>query len=153
MFGNKFYHVKLLGSLGLFLGLCVYGYRQGRWINPDPVRASVIQPGYDGKELWIPGTTILRMEKEGFVFRQKKREIQVRGKRDWMRKGMTIEMTGIYSADPPTLRLIDARRVTVPGWWWIIFAGSIVTLGGVLLLFLRRFRIRRASWEAKWPTS
>ncbi len=153
MFGNKFYLGKLFGSLGLFVLLCVYGYMEGRWINPDPVRASVIEPGYDGKELWIPGTVIERLEKDGFVFRQKDREVLVHGKRDWMEEGMKVELTGTYHSNPPSLNLTRARPVRIFRWWWIILAGSLIVLGGVTLLFFRRFRVRREAWEVKWPTS
>ena len=96
MFGNKFYHIKLFGSLGIFLALCVYGYREGRWINPDPIRASVLEPGYDGEILWIPGTKIKRMEEDGFVFQQGETDVKVIGKEEWMKEGMFLELTGTF---------------------------------------------------------
>ena len=153
MFGNKFYHIKLFGSLGIFLALCVYGYQEGRWINPDPIRASVLEPGYDGKTLWIPGTQIKRMEEDGFVFQQGETDVKVIGKEEWMKEGMFLELTGTFRSNPPTLELKEAKPNKIIRWWRIILAGSILTLVGVIILFFRRFRIRREAWEVKWPTS
>jgi hypothetical protein len=93
------------------------------------------------------------MEEDGFIFQQGETDVRVIGKKEWMKEGIFLELTGIYKSNPPTLELKEARPNKIIRWWRIILAGSILTLVGVIILFFRRFRIRREAWEVKWPTS
>lgn len=151
MFGPRLYHVKLIVAFGLFFGSCALADHLGRGINPSPVRAALAFPKYEGETLWIPGVRVERVTPEGFVVQLRGREYLVRGASD-VRAGEDVELLARFHA-PDRLDLVRVRPHRVPRWRFVANAVSVATVLVVLAILIRRFRVRRGAWEAKWPTS
>ena len=152
MFGNRHFYLKGALAAALFAASSFYCYKRGLFINPSVRLAGLIPGEYDGTVLWIPVSRVESIDENGFVVAASDGKIRVIGRAEGIAIGDAVEMTGRFRA-PSTLELHRVRKASAVPWRRIVEVLSVLVLLAVLLLFLRRFRVRRGAWEMRWPTS
>ncbi|MBI2899105.1 MAG: hypothetical protein HYY17_02905 [Planctomycetes bacterium] len=152
MFGSRFFFLKLLLGFGTFFGACTACYFLGMEINPSVRAAEVHAPRFDGETLWIPMAQVDAVSEEEFAVRINETRVRVRGRAEGIAPGDLVEITGTFHSRPATLDLHRVRKVA-PQRRRIVEVVSMAVLAAVILLFFRRFRVRKGAWEFRWPTS
>lgn len=153
MFGTSGFYLKLAGAVAFFLACSAYCYRRGLDLNPSIRLAELKAPRYDGAELWVPSATVTEVRSDRFFVRAEGTDVVVLGRIDDLRAGDVVELSGTYRSAPSTLELARGRKARGMRFRRGVETVSVLVLVGVLLLFFRRFRVRRGAWEMRWPTS